>query len=251
MLVIISRVISRQDWRWWKLSKKETSSPTLSDAIKTFFDSRLAETLHTCTIGKITKYDSKKRKAIVQPLIKRKYLDNTILNFKPIENVPVLFYGAGNAIIRIPESQVINQTCLLLFCERSLDIWLSKGNEVEPGSQRKFDLSDAIAILAVNSFNNTDEGGDDFSLQYDNSLIRIKKNGMIEMGIDTFKKLVTEDFVDMFNNHVHNFTAAPSGAFSTSTPASLTGLLPPPVGGIPFPGVQMGNSQLTSIVKAE
>jgi len=233
------------------------STPTLAEALKIFFDSRLAEVLHTCLPGKIKEYDAKKRKATVIPLLKRKYLDGKILEFKPIDSVPVIFYGAGSALLRLPESQLKNQSCLLLFTERAIDSWLSKGEITEPGCTRKFDLSDAVAIVGLNSFNSKDKdvGGDDLTLQYNNSFVKIKKNGNIEMGINTFKKLLTEEVKNIFNNHVHNFIAAPSGTFSTSTPASVSPtLIPPPVtpgGAIALFGSAITDLDMTSIVKAE
>jgi len=183
--------------------ENKTTKPSMTEAIKQFFDWRIAETLHTCLPGKIVKYNSKTRKATVTPLINKKYSDNTILSYKPIESVPVMFCGAGSAILRLPESQYKNQTCLLLFSERALDTWLFKGGEVTPGSKRKFDISDAIAIVGLNSFNNMDEGGDDLTLQYNNSLVRIKKNGMIEMGVNTFSALMTDAMIAIYNSHTH------------------------------------------------
>lgn len=238
------------------MADKKSSVPTLVEAVKTFFDSRLSEVLHTCLPGKIEKYDSKTRKATVSPMIKKKYLDGQILALKPIENVPVMFYGAGKAILRLPESQVIGQKCLLVFCERALEFWLSSGKVSEPGSTRKFDLSDAIAILSLHSFSKDDKdtGGDDLTLQYNDSLIRIKKNGNIEMGVNTFKRLINENFQSIFNDHVHNFTAAPSGTFATSKPASLIPtIFPTPGTGNPLAlfGSQIADSDMTSKTKAE
>jgi len=75
----------------------------------------------------------------------------------------------------------------------------------------------------------------------------------VKIGKSNFKKLVNEAFQSVFNNHVHNFTAAPSGVFSTSTPAALSGTpTTPPVGGAvaAFDGT-MGSSELTSKTEAE
>lgn len=235
------------------MSESETSVPSLPEALRIFFDSRLAEVLHTCLPGRIKSYNSKTRKAIVTPEIRKKYLDGEIIDFKPIENVPVMFYGAGSAAIRLPEDEVKGQTCLLLFCERSLDFWLSKGELSEPGSTRKFDLTDAIAVLALNSFNNQDSGGNNLEVVYKDAVLRIKPDNTIEMGVDAFLKLINENFKDIYNNHVHNFIAAPSGTFATSKPGQATGTLPiSSVGGAPVTfDSRITNSEMTTKVKAE
>jgi len=71
----------------------------------------------------------------------------------------------------------------------------------------------------------------------------LKSNGDIELGDSALKALVNESFKDEFDNHVHNFIAAPSGAFSTSTPAKIIGtIVGTPVGG----AVALFLSQLSS-----
>lgn len=80
----------------------------------------------------------------------------------------------------------------------------------------------------------------------------LKNNGDIEIGEADFLKLINENFKATFEGHVHNFTAAPSGVFSTSTPASDSGVGIPPVGGAvkPFPAT-VPASDMTSKTKAE
>lgn len=244
------------------MSNKHT--PSFTEAMKNFFDSRLAETLHTCMPGKITKYDSTQRKAEVLPLIKKHYNDGTIIEFKPITNVPVMFYGAGSAGMRLPAKQIKGQTCLLVFCERSIDFWLKKDIVSEPGSKRKFDLTDAIALLSVNSFHKDrkDSGGDNLEIYFKESVIRIKENGSIEIGIDTFRKLVNEAFMDLFNNHTHNYMGfVGTGTLTpgvTSSPAKVAGTIPVRVNTIPStpPSLNkynddLDNTHLTSKVKVE
>lgn len=213
----------------------------------------MAEEIHTCLPGRIESYNSETRKATVLPLIKKKYLDGTSLEYQPISDVPVMTVNVGNSGLRLPESQFKGQTVTLVFSERSLDYWLSKGGIAEPGNNRKFDLTDAIAIVSLNPFTKKDSGGDDLEMYYGDSLVRIKKDGMIEIGVDTFKRLITEEFADLFNNHVHNFTAAPSGAFSTSTPAKSTGVIPttPAGGAVALFDATIDDSHMTSITKAE
>jgi len=193
--------------------------------------------IHTCLPGKITSYDSKTRKATVQPLIKKKYLDGTTASYKPVEAVPVLFFGIGNSGIRLPESQYKGKSVLLVVSERSLDTWLvGNGKEVTPQSNRKFDISDCIAIISLNTFSNKDIGGNNLEVYYKDSVIRIKPNGDIELGLNTFKKLINESFADLFDNHVHTVSVAGTPLAQTgvtSSPSKLTGILPVAVPAVP------------------
>lgn len=90
-----------------------------------------------------------------------------------------------------------------------------------------------------------------------NMIVKLK-NGTIEIGENTFKKLINESFQTMFNNHVHN-VAITIGALGTptphitGTPANITGSggISPGAPGAALPGVSIGNSEMTSILKAE
>jgi len=233
----------------------QSNEASLATGIKQAVRALLAEELHTCMPGKIIEYDATTRKATVLPLVKRKYLDGQELALEAIPDVPVMLYGVGTAGLRLPESQFVGQSVALVFTERSMDFWLKASSDepIEPGNTRKFDLTDAIAILSVNRFTNEDSGGDNVELFFGDAVIRIKEDGNIEMGVDTFKKLINEEFQALFNDHVHNFTAAPSGTFATGKPAQATGTVPT----TDFGGVLAGfesritNSHMTSKTKAE
>ena len=97
-----------------------------------------------------------------------------------------------------------------------------------------------------------DDSGD-ITVANDNNKIILKSNGDIELGEGSLKALVNEAFKDEYESHVHNFTAAPSGAFSTSTPAKVAGTVPStPAGGAVATFLsQITSSQLTSKTKAE
>lgn len=86
-----------------------------------------------------------------------------------------------------------------------------------------------------------------------NEKVVIKASGDIDIGNTSLKSLINEEFASIYNNHVHNFTAAPSGTFSTSTPADRSNGIPStPVGDIPATFVnQLNSNQMTSKVKAQ
>jgi hypothetical protein len=161
------------------MSTDNSTNPTWVEAVKTAFTSMMAEMFHTCMPGVIESYDSTERKAKVTPLLKRKYLNGNEIEYKPIDNVPVMFFGSGSAGLRLQEQDYVNQTCLLIFCERSIDFWKAKGELTVPGNNRKFSTSDAIALVGLNSFNNTDEGGKDLQLFANDSTITIKEDSSV------------------------------------------------------------------------
>lgn len=146
---------------------------TPTDIIRGAIDARL-NTLHTALPGIVVSYDPDSNKATIQPALNKNYV--TGMQPMPIlENVPVMFPN----FIRFPVNE--GDYVLLVFAERSLDLWLSVGGQVTPTDPRKFDLSDAIAIPGLVPFTETfsDNNNQDFVINYAGSNIRIESNGNI------------------------------------------------------------------------
>jgi len=122
---------------------------TLTDAFRQAIEHRLSD-VHTCLPAQIISYDHTKEKASVEPLLKRKYRDGKIDRLPIIVNVPVVWPRSGGCSLTFPVKK--GDGCLLIFSERSLDKWLSVGGVVEPDDPRKFDLTDAIALMGLTSF---------------------------------------------------------------------------------------------------
>lgn len=119
---------------------EEISLPKL---LQMAVDSRLCD-MHTCIPAIVESYDRSKQTCSVQPALKRKYTDGRIVDLPIINNVPVTFPRSGNAFLHFDLSK--GDVVTLIFSERSLDIWKSKGGLVSPNDPRKFNLSDAYAI---------------------------------------------------------------------------------------------------------
>jgi len=104
--------------------------------------------------GEILEYDPGDQRAIVQPLIKRAFIDaagvRQVVRRAAIPDVPVLFQGGGGSRQTFPLTK--GDTVLLVFCDASLDVWLALGREVDPGDDRSHDVTDAIAIAGLLSF---------------------------------------------------------------------------------------------------
>ncbi len=141
--------------------------------------------IHVCLPGRIVKVlDFKKRKISVQPEIKKVYLDGEELDPPIIENVTLSYLGTSKGLLRFPIE--INDKVTIVFSERSLDNWLSKGELTTPGVNRKFDMSDAIAIPCLQTFNADHpliDNENDTELIFDNKKIQFINDGILK--IDT------------------------------------------------------------------
>jgi len=124
-------------------------TPTLADLLKTALVRRMEE-LNCVKVGEVTEYDETERRASVQPLVSRPLADGTWQALPVVVNVPVVFVGGGGGALTFPIEP--GDLVLLLFSDRSLDEWLSKGGQAEPRDPRTHDLSDGLAIPGLASF---------------------------------------------------------------------------------------------------
>lgn len=139
-----------------------TSRTKFPDILKIAFNSFM-ENVHTAIPGTIQSYDASKKKVSVKPSIKKK-LNNEILSYPTISEVPIIFPSTKDSIVAFPLS--IGDGGLILFSEVSLERYLSSfGEEVEPGENRKFALSDAVFIPGLFPFGNPGAVGDGINMQ--------------------------------------------------------------------------------------
>lgn len=113
------------------------------------------EGLRVSIPGSVTSYDPTTQKADVQPLVKRRRVDGAsgelVTERMPVvPAVPVVFPGAGPYAITWPIA--VGDVVLLVFADRSLDLWLARGGEVDPEDTRVHSHTDAVAIPGVRPF---------------------------------------------------------------------------------------------------
>lgn len=127
-------------------------TPSLAGVLEACFSAR-ALGLRVSLPATIESFDAAKQTASVKPLIKNRVPqpDGTTVDesLPVIPGVPVQFMSAGGFMITMPPAK--GDQCLLVFADRSLDVWLDRGGEVSPDDARAHDLNDAIAILGVRS----------------------------------------------------------------------------------------------------
>lgn len=110
--------------------------------------------VHISMPGRVEAYDIAKQKVSVQPLIRRGYIDERgerATELLPVvHEVPVEFFGAGDYALTFPIAK--GMTCRLQCGMPSLDRWLVRGGEVDPEDERRFALSDAVAVFGMRDF---------------------------------------------------------------------------------------------------
>lgn len=134
--------------------------------------------MHTALPGIVKSYDPATNKATIQPALNKAY-ESGPMPMPIIENVPIMFQSGVDFSINFPINE--GDYVLLIFCERSIDLWKSVGGQVTPDDPRKFALSDAIAIPGLMPFTADFSGnnGTDFSITFAGSTIRIKPDGAV------------------------------------------------------------------------
>lgn len=193
--------------------------------------------LHTCLPGIILSYDANTNKASIQPALNKNYQSGE-QSMPIIENVPLIFPSSANFSMTYPVNS--GDYVLLLFSERSMDLWKSVGGQVTPQDNRKFHLSDAVAIPGLQPFSKSfpSANADDFVVNYNGSEIRITENG--EVTIKTAAKVaIGSEAVEL----LQQISDALAGI------ASITITVPPGTSTpIPFP---IDNSSVFTGIKAQ
>ena len=176
------------------------NTPTLANALLGFFQGQCSG-MYTSMPGRVETYDASTLKASVKPLIQRTYADESgefqSESLPVIDSVPVLFQGAGGMRITFPVAK--GDIVLLMFANNSLDRWLAIGGEVEPQDERRFALSDAVAIPGLSDFKNA-KSADASALVLEGSDIRLGSPSATD-------PLVTKSVLDAafakYDLHVH------------------------------------------------
>lgn len=118
-----------------------SATPSFEKVLAMAIDAKLFD-VHTAIPGVVESYDPGTETVSVRPALKRKYEDGTLVEIPLILNVPVMFPRGEKSSITFPIKK--GNSGLLIFSERSLDVWKSKGGVVDPNDPRKFNITDAL-----------------------------------------------------------------------------------------------------------
>lgn len=158
-----------------------SQTPTLAQTILDTIEGRLTG-LHTMLPGIVVAVDVAKGTCDVKPTLKRLRADGTASDLPVIVNCPIAFYRAGAAAVYLPLA--VGHSVEIRFCERSLDIWLTKGGTVDPKDARKHNLSDAVVYPGLYDFTQAPSGADPANLVIVNgsSKITMTPDGKFKIG---------------------------------------------------------------------
>jgi hypothetical protein len=125
----------------------EQRIPTFAEAVEGRIERRL-RAVRVALPGIVQSYDHETQRASVQPSIRDVFEDESgalVSENLPIVNeVPVVFPGTGPFAITWPLEP--GDEVLLVFSSSGLDRWLSKGGIIDPESDQRHALDDAVAI---------------------------------------------------------------------------------------------------------
>ncbi len=130
------------------LERDAQAAATSASAHNEALEARLRD-LHTMLPGIIHNYDPATQTASVQPAIKRIFTEQGGVNLPLCVDVPVAFPGGGDFYLTFPVKP--GDECMLFFSERCIDYWYERGGVQLPAEYRLHDLSDAFAVVGVNS----------------------------------------------------------------------------------------------------
>jgi len=170
-----------------------SGATTLTDAIRFGVLYQLNNT-HTSMPGTVLSYDPSQQRATIQPSINKSLTNGVTVVLPVLTNVPVIWPNSGGASITMPV--LPGDTCLILFCERSIDDWITQGGNasgtITPSDPRKFDMSDGVAIMGLKPFNSTFPVGannSDLLLKLGTAALALQPGGKVALGTNAIELL--------------------------------------------------------------
>jgi hypothetical protein len=113
----------------------------LTDFMREFLDYYFTQ-VHTSIPGAVVEYDASKRRATVQPSLKRRAGNKEYIAFPLLIDVPVQFPGTKKWAIHFPLDP--GDEVAVFFSERALEAWKDVGQDgIEDPDPRRYDLCDA------------------------------------------------------------------------------------------------------------
>lgn len=150
---------------------------SLNEAIHAAIDARL-ESMDTLLPAVVERYDFTKRKADVKPEIKRPNTSGILVSLPVVVACPVWFPWGGQGSASSLTFPISKGNTGILFCAgRSIENWLAKGGDSDPGDPRKFDLSDGIFVPGIAPFSTSGPAEDNSSLVLRHGDVSLRFNG--------------------------------------------------------------------------
>ena len=119
--------------------------------------------VRTIMIAECVSFNEARNTIVAQPSIMRKRIGNEAAPIPPLQDIPVVYYGAGGVVATY--KPVAGDNCILLISDRSIERWKKTGGVVDPAKSRHHNWNDAVALFGLNWFGAAIEslkGGFDF-----------------------------------------------------------------------------------------
>lgn len=183
--------------------------------------------VHTATPGIIETFDKTTRTARIQIALNLVQTDRRCLKKAPLVNVPVIEPFTQNVGILLPIKP--GDPCWVMFSERGLQSWKrDKTKTHDPSPPEQYHAqADAVAIVGFGPSGISAPTQDGVSIQNRQAsvIINVREDGNVDIHVQdgkrvniggtNGKRLLTEDFMSVFNNHRHS---VPGGG-NTGTPS--------------------------------
>ena len=136
------------------MSLKQLTPPNLTDVLNNT-KKDIGVSLNAVKIGIIESFNSANQTATIRMAIKQ------VINIEPngtkifkehplILECPVVTLFGGDSFINLPIA--VGDNCLVFICDREIDNWLINGGVQAPTIGRTHDITDAIALVGIRSF---------------------------------------------------------------------------------------------------
>lgn len=152
------------------------------------------------------------QKVNLQPLLRARYMDGTVVSIPEIQNVMVSMPRGQKFSIKYPLA--IGDTGYAIFCDRSLDLWSNgNGGILDPQDSRSHQLQDAVFVpgLVPFSMQTTDET-DDLVITSDEAELRMTQSGGFSF------KNSSQELINNLVNLVQTLSTASTVAGGPFTP---------------------------------
>lgn len=204
------------------------SNPKVEDTLQELKED-IFSNLNCIQIGTIEDFDKIKKTAKIQLVFKRVF-PNQIQSYPLLLDCPVFTLQGGTSSLQMPIQK--GDTCLVLFCDRNINIWFNNGTESAPEDLRAHSLSDGIALVGLNSLTSTlsdyDENvnltvpsGKKFVVKQGDSAEILGTSALaLKSELDNIKSWL-QSFINAYNSHMNG--SYPLASPFTQTLPTITG----------------------------
>ncbi len=191
---------------------KIISDPSLKDVLD-LWKKDIFLSMNCHAIGTIQSFDSSKQTAKITINYKKTFFDRdasgvynpVLVDYPILLDCPVVIMQGGDCALTFPIAS--GDTCLVLFNDRDIDNWFTSGQVGPVNTPRLHSFADGMAIIGLNSLNNSLE-------DYDATRV-VLKNGTTFVGISPTLIKIANDLTTL-NTALQHLCTAIEGIVTTN-----------------------------------